>query len=353
MRVGSTILGGKVGAPSLVLTDFGAFGNTPKVDVLTGNALSVRWPQARVIMPGLSEPVEASLVTYVAVIVDVGNYSTIAATVEKAGGTMPLLNSPCGLALAASRYPHTVMTVRVTPTPYEEDRSDIARTFASLFPNRLVSVTIIATCDSNCLRQLSKVLPKSGYITCNGKHDCQPQSLLYVPLQVTTGAAPDAETGTGTDTQPSGPSEAWVRNLLYFAGGLVVCVLMAMAALSFHWAKLRRTEREVDVGFQMSDLNESTRGDSEYKDIKRFVSQRRKGGGAMADDELDSSSSGGDGAGSAESGAYVPPSAASRVSYFGQQVSAAVGKAMRGGGGSGGAAGATGAVKPKGMEVNF
>jgi hypothetical protein len=212
---------------------------------LKSQAVKLRWKAAGVVLPGVSMPVESSSLRYTAYAVDV-NMLAKARAAEQNAFPEPLLGTPCGLAHTQKTYPSTIITIPLggydRPAGVDVQDAEMHVEIGNLPPNSVLNVTIVASCDSECLYLLSKTLGPDvkGALRCDDPlTPCQPIKAVYSPVTVFTGS--DAG-GGGSGT--SGAGSGWISRFLIVTGVAMVFVLIFILVSGYLFVKLRGGNEE-------------------------------------------------------------------------------------------------------------
>lgn len=241
------------------------------VDDVTGNTVSLKWQQARVLMPGSYDPIDAAYMSYTAYIFDTKAADEALATLATKQGIQNVrLTTACGLSYAASVLPAAALQVtRAVLKPAEQGTAYMSYTFDRLAVSSSYRVVLVATCDSNCFRQLSKVIndPKVT-VSCNGgAGDCKPQSTVYLTQDFRTTDSAD-DVASHDDETSSGTQDSWVHGLLLFSYAVMWIILIMAVGISGYWLKNNWQETREWVTAALSGASSTAArwggGDSEH-----------------------------------------------------------------------------------------
>lgn len=239
LRVQSTV-GGKRAAPTVTFAGRqSAESGLLEVQKVTGNTVTLQWQQARVLMPGALSPLDARYMTYTAYVFDLTATNTALKTLAtKQGIENVRLTSACGLNYASEILPSkAVQVLRVTPKVTEQGTAFMSQTFDHLAISTSYRIVVVASCDSNCLRQLSKVTydPRITVSCSDSSGDCKPQSMVYLTQDITTADLPDNTPHDTDDTSSS--SDGWVQGLLNFSFAVLIILIILAIGISGYWLK--------------------------------------------------------------------------------------------------------------------
>eukprot|EP01041_Mallomonas_annulata_P003044 gene3044-5962_t len=150
-----------------------------------GAAVTVTWKATKVLMPGMSNPVLADEMRYTAYIIDVEHLNSQLQQQElqqqSSMSIMPRFTSRCGINYAIEHYS---TAIKVVPIAIEDTSSEtLSHTFHKLDAGKKVIFVLLATCDGQCLRQLSKtvvnVANSNTNTRCDGLIECSSQHSIY------------------------------------------------------------------------------------------------------------------------------------------------------------------------------
>lgn len=242
LRVQSTRNGIKQ-SPEIVPA--GVFEALPQLTVsaVSHDSVTVQYKQSRVLMPGMSKPSTASFMEYTIYFVEA---ALVTSTSTLPSEQRPVFSSLCGLQLAQFSYPKSIRAYTFAPDAPDDRQDTATRAFSGLQRGTRYRVTLVATCDSACLRQLSKTLSGAGAegagpsVSCmDGAHECKPQSLIYEVLEVETSshAEPDEDGQHRIDGDVSSSRYALVREVIAFSVVGIVILALLMVTLAAYWKR--------------------------------------------------------------------------------------------------------------------
>jgi hypothetical protein len=298
LRVQSTTNQVKTSPQVVFVGSQGLEASVVTVQGVTGNSVTLQWQQARVLMPGLYNPLTADFMTYVAYIFDARATDSALQSLAAQGVRDIRFNSACGLAYAEQVLPAAAVILgRATVSGKQKGEEFMSHTFKGLASTTYYRVVLVATCDSACLRQLSKItLDPHLTISCNDKiGECRTQTVVYTSASFTTLQSADHITdddaGTSTDS-------TFMQSFVTLS--IVLMVLLSVALLGV-------------VGYYLKN---------NYADVVTFCSELVTSSTATrsslwdASDDMDTSTSGGDSARSTH-GLTAQNSGESRRSFTG------------------------------------
>jgi hypothetical protein len=212
------------------------------VKAVAGNSVTVQWQQARVLLPGSYTPLDAAYMVYASYIFDArATDAALAELAEKQGVRDLRFSSACGLSYASQVLPAPAVFLDRTKVEASQQGADLmTHTFEGLNPDTFYRIVLVATCDSACLRQLSKVTTDPRVVvSCNDKAgDCRPQSVVYSMATFTTAA-----TGDNThDDDNSSDNSSFLGGLVTFSIAVMVVLSIALVGVGAYWVKNNHTE---------------------------------------------------------------------------------------------------------------
>jgi hypothetical protein len=212
------------------------------VQAVTGNSMTLRWRQARVLLPGIADAIAADYMKYKVYIFD-DNQADRRIRKEEI-----VQQSTCGLEYLSTVLPVEAVTIVPNAPVAAADRGNVFMTYTvrGLKPSTAYRMSVVATCDSFCLSQLTKsnYSPRLRLSCFGGNNECKAQSLAYIAITMTTAATPDSDDTHGKDTHGGGfGSKVAVIVGTIFLVLLVVGIVLAGA----YWWKSHRILSGVDV----------------------------------------------------------------------------------------------------------
>lgn len=233
-------------APYLMFSGIQEF-TAGEIDVLTvsGNTMTLRWRQAYVLLPGVSEPTVAEYMTYKVFIFDENKAD---ARVRKENVVQ---QSTCGLEYLSTVLPSSAVTIIPNAPVAVADRGKVfmSYTVRGLKTMTAYRIAVVAVCDSYCLSQVTKANASPRLkLSCNGgSNECRAQSLAYIAKTMTTSVTPDED--HESDTHSGGSSGMSVGGKVALAFGIIFLVLLIVGILlaGAYWWKSHRILSGVDV----------------------------------------------------------------------------------------------------------
>lgn len=207
---------------------------------VTGNTVSLQWRQSRVLMPGVNTAYVADNMNYKSYIFDSQDLANLMALTAT---TAPIsLKSFCGLDHTSVAITHGVTVTNIPLSPIERSKEVMSHKFQGLKTNTKYTLVILATCDSSCLRQLSKVTNyKRVLINCaSGEEECKSQYLVYPAISFTTNKKQDSSSddSSSTDSDNNSTSDSTVSTFVIVGIVLLVIILLVMAGIAYYWQKV-------------------------------------------------------------------------------------------------------------------
>lgn len=214
------------------------------VEAVTGNTLTLRWRQARVLLPGIGDAISADYLKYKVYIFDDNQAD------RRIRKEAIVQQSTCGLEYLSTVLPVEAVTIVPNAPVAAADRGKVFMTYTvrGLKPSTAYRLSVVATCDSFCLSQLTKSIasPRLKLSCFGGSNECKAQSLAYIATTMTTAVTPDSGSDThGKHTHGGGGGSGKVALIvgIIFLVLLVVGILLAGA----YWWKSHRILSGVDV----------------------------------------------------------------------------------------------------------
>eukprot|EP00981_Chlorochromonas_danica_P002257 scaffold437_cov168-Ochromonas_danica.AAC.74 len=227
----SRTVGGRDVTPRIVLLGSNDISrSTVSATAVTGNHVTLQWAPSGVLLPNIISPVAADFLTYRIHIFDT---SLLSQATEEA-----LLTSSCGLERMSYLLGHTGASVFRIPTSSIKvniDRS-LSYTLKGLKTHTRYTMVLSAQCDSDCLRQVSKVSLMDG--GCGSGLDCQTQTYVYSSVFVATSSTPDADEGDSTEGGGDGDAQTAGGSSWMMAIVLLILLLLALVGLGGYWYKM-------------------------------------------------------------------------------------------------------------------
>lgn len=157
------------------------------------------------------------------------------------GEARPSVATSCGLEHYAASQ--TGMGAKVAVT----DEGRTSHTMQGLSPGVSYRFLVVAVCDADCLRQVSKVTPSTTLpLSCGGSVPCQSQTALYGATTVQT----TMSAGGGGAGKPSS------RLSSTFISLLVVVLVVTLVGMGLLYRKNRRLEQQLQ--YEMTDTTNFT-----------------------------------------------------------------------------------------------
>lgn len=187
MHVKHTLKGGSDFSPALYQNGIKDHKDFPKVIKKGDNDVKISWKQSAVIFPS-----ESSKKAFWSSAVRYAVYAVESSLVQKIDKNI-IHTTPCGLKHATRLYPaysryHLVPAVALSVVNRKET---VSYSVDGLKAGTKYILMVQAICDENCLRVIQKTSPDAGDL-CSGVVSCQPQTLMYPPLEYTTsGTSPN------------------------------------------------------------------------------------------------------------------------------------------------------------------
>uniref|UniRef100_A0A7S3HII6 Uncharacterized protein n=1 Tax=Spumella elongata TaxID=89044 RepID=A0A7S3HII6_9STRA len=191
-------------------------------------------------MPGALSPMDARLMTYTAYVFDLSATTTALKTLEtKQGVENVRLTSACGLSYASEVLPSkAIKVVPISLKTTEQGTAFMSQTFEGLTISTKYRIVVVASCDSACLRQLSKVNndPRVTISCSDSSGDCKPQNMVYLTQDITTADIADKNTPHDTD-DTSNSSDGWVQGLLNFSFAVMIILIIVAIGIAAYFLK--------------------------------------------------------------------------------------------------------------------
>lgn len=219
--------GGASQAPILVLAGFKGDQLMRQIEVTQGaEKVIASWHRSLIIFPGFKTAVFSTEV----------KYSVMAINMDYLTNSMTRLlqkfhfDSICGLEYLLISVPSAVKLFRVPSPPDGEDGVDGSPITASLRGLRSgtnYKIVVWATCDEQCLQQVSKGGSKSAKITCTETTRCQPISFIYSATSFKTSGT------VSSDDQVEFAADSFVNEIVSMAFMIVAGIVLVL--LGFAW----------------------------------------------------------------------------------------------------------------------
>jgi hypothetical protein len=284
LRVQTTLHGIR-SHPQMVFTGMqGDESSRVTVKAVTGNTAALEWRQSRVFLPGAYTPLEAAYMTYVAYLFDSSMTDAALQSLAQTGVDGIRLTTPCGLdyitdtLVSTSKAAVKLLTVPVSAA--DQGGDTMSHTLTRLKTGTSYRVVVVATCDSDCLRQLSKVTDNPRItISCSDQAtDCRSQSSVYSIAEFITNSRADSDSADD-DASATGNDDTstYVQSLISFSFVVLALIIVAIVGASAYWLK--------DNSGEVRSWLESV-----WLDVSGYL--QRSGWAAFGDDEVGSGNGG-------------------------------------------------------------
>lgn len=232
-----TTTGGVVTTPTLTADNKDA---QPVIEVVKkdDSSVTLAWSHAAVKFPGMDKPVRSNKLAYTVYVID-----TTQVDQEKAQQAAAVLTTGCGLEYFASTQASAVRSVRLNPSSTTSTR--IEQNFAGLKPATSYQFQIVASCDAECLRQLSRTSASGAKISCDGAQPCATETMVYNP----TSTATKKEESSGGGSGSGGLSSGFVALLSVITSLLVVGAVVA----GFMYYRMKRQDTGAQYTMEPAD----------------------------------------------------------------------------------------------------
>ena len=110
-------------------------------------------------------------------------------------------------------------------------------TIGNLSPNTKYSLIILASCDSDCLRQVSKISPShNSFPSCDGSSgDCRQQYLIFSEAFFNTMNFPSDPTSDNTVVS----SDSFVHRVISITVSILIIVGIVLSIAAAYWWKYK------------------------------------------------------------------------------------------------------------------
>lgn len=210
------------------------------IGAITGNTATFQWRQSRVLMPGLQSPLVADYMTYTAYIFD-SNAVDEAQKQATSSSYKPhyYYTTSCGLKYAADSLPSESVAIYDAPMRSTYQNKDfMMHTFEGLKVATMYKIVIVATCGTECLRQLSKVTSNPRVlISCSASMDdsCQPQSVVYISEEFTTLPTSDSDNSNGSNDDDG--DGTFLQTTVSLSMVILMIIFLSIVTIGVYWVK--------------------------------------------------------------------------------------------------------------------
>ena len=211
-------------------------------------AISISFRPTLVLLPGLASPLAAANMQYTIYVIDMDKLQSLTSAALGGSQTEYLLRpqTPCGLNYMAEHYR---AAVQVTVLPNQQDSTELIRyTFSNLINGKSYKFGVLATCDSTCLRLLSKVT-KAATITCAGQFSCKPQQSAYLLSEAMKYVGPNSDSRTNNANENT---SVGIRVLIGFSVVTILFVLGGLGTLFRMYVKSQDPEAD-STTYELTD----------------------------------------------------------------------------------------------------
>lgn len=234
--------GGYVSAPLLMFPgrDLVAPHVSPTVGQISESA-TVTWETIRVLMPGAGEPSGTSDILYMVYVINKDEYLNIPTA------SSYVLNTVCGLNYLAS----STSAVRINSVVTTNGNAESAQhTINGLDLGTEYIIVLTATCDGDCLRQLSKVTPKAT-LSCASDVSCKSQTYVYDAVTIKTPSKPHSN-----DDDSEAQAEA--INTLVIVTSIILSIIVVAVLLLWAYYYQNKKDVEQELNMEMTDFRSDT-----------------------------------------------------------------------------------------------
>ena len=249
--------GGKRISPALVATTVRGAGWQGKVEALsvTGNTAHISWTPTAVLLPGNRLPTVATSMKYLVYAIDINAFKRS----YFAAGERPALSTPCGLEAAlhgADNEDESVFIRKYIFSLHVSDQgaASVERELSHLFPKRTLNITVVAVCDSDCLRYVSRthgpdVPSNANNPSCSGPGSCHTQYLVYPSIQI---YSLNSEDGSAED-KTAKREMSLLQTVVYGSIGTVLVLAILTGVMWMSYAK--KPVGDAVEGIQLQDYS--------------------------------------------------------------------------------------------------
>jgi hypothetical protein len=224
----------------------------------TTTSLTFSWSHIGILMPGESRPKKTINTVYYLYLFEETQLVSLALD-YKSNYHLPLvLDTKCGLDYTASLLSES--KIIAIPAVGSETNPSLTHTISGLKQGMSYVVYLLAQCDGSCLRQLSKTMVSTHYVSCGGGAvDCMTQKYYFGSiLAQTSGKGSESSGSSNEGSSSSSSSSSSVDNLVLI---VVLCLLALLSFLFGVFSYYYRNKKQLDEiqAFEMVDFN-STNG---------------------------------------------------------------------------------------------
>mmetsp|Transcript_3149 Transcript_3149/g.4876 ORF Transcript_3149/g.4876 Transcript_3149/m.4876 type:complete len:2519 (-) Transcript_3149:278-7834(-) len=213
-------------------------GGKMTIERTSGSTMRLYWHHIRVLMPGEPALINSPNIRYKLYVFE-------RSSVTRASSPYALiLSTPCGLDHAAG-YLSSSGGVKVVSLPsIQADDPGMSHEITGLKKNTEYLISLVAVCDSNCLRQVSKIA-STTLLSCNGAVECKPQTHVYPVASASTSSHSDS---TGTNDSSS------LDGVILTTLVIVIAVSMTLLGVVYYYMKNKK-EMDALSDFEMTDFS--------------------------------------------------------------------------------------------------
>jgi len=214
----------------------------------TNSGIKISWYQSYVLIPGVSTPVFSSFVSYKVYVIDIKGLRSMLSTT--------ILYTKCGIDNILTKYPASIKEYIVESSGIKQEVDPVTYTISTYPSKSEIFVVVMASCDSDCLNQVSKDVSSkeidSAKIYCGvgyGKQ-CAAQYKVYNSVILTTKAS-STDSNSADSSSISNDTASGTISMTVF---VILVAVIALCAYAVMWYRMRKQERDMGVepmGFEM------------------------------------------------------------------------------------------------------
>jgi hypothetical protein len=227
--------GGAAQAPILVLAGFREDPSMKQVVVTQGaKSMMASWHRSLIVFPGFKTAVFSTEVKYSVLAINMDYFTNSMMHIWR----KLHFDSVCGLEYLLIAVPSAVKYFRVPSPPDGEDGVDgspITTSLRGLIPGTNYKIVVWATCDEQCLKQVSKGGSKSSKISCTETTRCQPINFIYSSTSVKTSGT------VSSDDESEIATDSLMNEIVSVAFMIVAGIILLLLVFAWQYnTKLRR-----------------------------------------------------------------------------------------------------------------
>jgi hypothetical protein len=242
----------------------------------TVTSLTLSWNPIGILMPGESKPKRTRNILYLLYVFDESALTALAMNYKFTYHLPLVLETKCGLDYVANTLGGgetskiiAIPGVEMTDSSSSSSSSSLpmmSYTITGLTKGKSYAIYLLSVCDGTCLRQISKSIVTSHYVSCGvGTVDCMTQKFYYGSIISQTKNHGHGNNDEDNQQGSSSSSSSGVDSVILI---VIVCLVALLSFLFGAFSYYYRNKKELDEiqAFEMVDFNSSSGGGGGFGD---------------------------------------------------------------------------------------